>query len=253
MRETVKRFFTSQILESSSRIVTLDQRESHHLKDVLRLKEGERCFIFDALGNEWTGLVHSVARPGAIVITLVSPSALPIRKYRLTVAQGIPQRGKMDLLVEKASELGVDVLIPMVTERTMVRMDQARESQVLGRWEKIVQEARKQSRSRIPTRVVRSQSFSSVLANIEEPKQTYLFHPTAHENLFEQATKLRSLKRDRLPINVTVLIGPEGGFSKGECAEAQAKGLSMVRLGDTILKTDTAFISIVGILQLALS
>ena len=149
MARSLKRFFTPQILSSSVRTVALGEEESHHLKKVLRLKEGDSCLVFDSAGNEWLGKVVKNSGKKSAQVQLLEPTRNHNAvECELVIAQAIPQRSKMDVIVEKAAELGIPTLIPMISERTVVRIKKEDEPKVLARWAKIVSGARKQSCSR---------------------------------------------------------------------------------------------------------
>ncbi len=253
MSPALKRFFTSQILKSGTASVVLSQEESHHLRNVFRLATGERCLILDSAGHEWEGKIAFSDESKLARITLLKPIQNSfVQHYRLIIAQAIPQRGKMDLIVEKAAELGIDLLIPMITERTMVRMKQEAQQKVLGRWEKIIQAAQKQSHSRISTQVRGCQSFDQVLRDASDSKFSFLLHPSAQNTLPEVLNGLKLKISAESTGSIYVLIGPEGGFSPDEYEQAIKKGLAPVCLGGNILKTDTAFVAIASAFQFAL-
>ena len=252
--KTLKRFFTSQVLSPEIRTVRLDQKESHHLKNVLRLKQDDSCLVFDSSGNEWTGTVFFHERKCEVAIRLMGQLANPNKKkFSLAVAQAIPQRAKMDTIVEKAGELGVDLVIPMVTERTVVRMKKEEAEKARGRWLKIIQSARKQSRSSVATDVSEITSFESVLANHIKSGASYICHPGTEITLFDVINALRVGESSKRRTDVIIFIGPEGGFSDKEFRQAVAKGVQPVTFGKTILKSDTAFVAVVGAFQFGLS
>lgn len=254
MQPALKRFFTSQILEPDDRLIVLDPSEGHHLRKVLRLREGSSCVVFDRLGNEWSAVVAGFSSEGGAEVRLKSPIGGRCEKtYRLTVAQAIPQHGKMDFVVQKAAELEVDRLYPMITDRTIVRYAKKVEPRVMNRWVKIVQEARKQSRSRTHTQVLPPVTFEGILSETVDTEHAYLFHPSSEKSVLDVVVELRlELKKRPSPIDLTLLIGPEGGFSDREVKRAGEKGIGLVRLGHTILKADTAFLVSVGIFQAGL-
>ena len=253
MVRPLKRFFISQTLGSQSKAVTLSESESHHLQNVLRLALGDNCLVFDAAGHEWTGSVVLDKTKHVQIKLLTEHQKKSVKLYYLAIAQAIPHRGKMDGLVEKAAELGIDSIIPMITERTIVRMSAANQSKAHMRWLKIIQEARKQSHSDTLTEIVEPVDFHSVLERIQDQDAAFLFHPQAKQQITEVLSGLRSRLKEGAQTKITVLIGPEGGFTEGEMVKASKKGMQSVRLGESILKADTAFIAIASMFQFGLS
>ena len=250
MTRSLKRFFISQIPSDGTNKLVLSKSETHHLERVLRLKPDDECVVFDSAGHEWRSKIVSAGKNQPVELQLVEsfPSS-SVKASRLVVAQAIPQRAKMDTIVEKAAEIGISRLIPIVTERTIVRIKRDDEAQVLNRWMSIVQETRKQSHSRVATEVLAPKPFREVLSEIETDASIYLFDPRAEKTLPEILSNFkRSAKR-----SIYLFIGPEGGFSKVEYDFAVQRGAIVVKLGDTILKTDTAFVTIASVFALYLS
>ncbi len=245
-----KRFFSSEILSSRPKTILLDPDESHHLRHVLRLETRDHCLVFDREGNEWSGKVSGFSKSGQAEIELLNPmkraSASPIE---LVIAQAIPQRSKMDEIVEKAAELGVHQVVPLVTERTIVRIKKEDEAKVMARWSKIVQIAQKQCHSHVPTEVVKPVSFEKFLDSIEDRSLAFIFDPIAENGLRETLENLRQKIKNKTSVTITALIGPEGGFSEKEFKSAVSKGIQPVLLGETLLKTDTAFVTIASAFQ----
>ncbi len=250
MPRSFKRFFTSQTLDARLKELALAPEETHHLSHVLRLKSNDECTLFDSKGHEWRAKVIEIKNQSARIeliepIQEMSPSA-----RELVIAQAIPQRAKMDEMVEKAAELGVSRLIPIVTERTIVRVKVDDETRVFARWARILQEARKQSKSRIPTEISKPVAFKRLFEEVGVDELIFLFDPKADESFPDI---LNGLKKEKSERSVYVFIGPEGGFTENECKFAREKGARLVKLGNNILKTDTAFVVIASAFRLFLS
>lgn len=247
-----KRFFSSEALNSNThpRIILLDPDESHHLSHVLRLKTSDECLVFDKSGCEWSGKVSGFLKNGQAQIELLSliKHTVPNR-FRLVMAQAIPQRAKMDEIVEKAAELGVHQIVPLVTERTIVRIKKEDEAKVISRWQKIIQVAQKQCHSHAPTEVTKPITFEKFVESIPDKSFAYIFDPIAEIGLRETLENLRQKTKGKENVSITALVGPEGGFSEKEFQLAVSKGFQPALLGETLLKADTAFVAIASAFQ----
>lgn len=220
------------------------------MRHVLRLREEDACFVFDKSGNEWDGRVRSFTKNGQVEIKLLNATdrsaASPID---LVIAQAIPQRSKMDEIIEKGAELAVREIVPLVTERTIVRIKKEDEAKVMARWQKIIQVTQKQCHSHVPTAAAKPVTFEKFLSSIQEPSLAFIFDPIAETSLRETLDQLRSRIKGKSKVTITALIGPEGGFSEKEFKSATSKGIQPVLLGETLLKTDTAFVTIASAFQ----
>jgi 16S rRNA (uracil1498-N3)-methyltransferase len=238
-------------------LVELDPAETSHLKSTLRLKEGDRCRVTDGLGNEAVAQVKSFSAAGKCSLEIErmesgsEESSNPGLVLNLYV--GIPQRGKMDTLVEKAQELGVRRLQPLETERSVVKMAEAQKAKVLLRWQKIAREAAKQSGVSRLVHVDRPVGFREALGQIGAGETGVLFHPD--EGAIAYKDWIRSWQEESKgakggPGPLHFFIGPEGGFTDGEVRMALAGNLKKVHLGGTLLKVDTAFLAVVAVMKL---
>ncbi len=219
MTKALKRFLVSSLkdLNGSSReleraTVFLTPNETHHLRDVLRVKKGSECLLFDPEGNECVGRVESFQDDGSVEIKLVQPISHRENHLKLSVAQAIPQDRKMDDIVRKSAELGVHQLIPLETERTIVRMSQNQFQKVSHRWERILTQAAKQSRvSKLP-HVAPLISFKDLCSQLSSYDRAFILHPAL------KAKPIREVEIDNSD-HILLIIGPEGGFSDQELKE----------------------------------
>lgn len=198
--------------------------EFHHSIRVVRVRAGEEVELFDREGRAARGVVEAIERDRAII---VAGDALPSRESPLLMhlAMSVIQLEKFELVLQKATELGAASIVPMETERTEVRRE--RYQGKLERWNKILFEATKQSgRARIP-RLEPPLSFDDVLAR-----------PGA-KILFDADTEATTAERMN---EVTLLIGPEGGWSDDELRRARDFGCGFMRLGPRRLRAETAAI-----------
>ena len=245
MARPLKRFLVSSSL--GSRRVFLTPEETHHVKHVLRMKEGAFCLLFDREGNEFLSRLEHLRSDSRARATLIEPMSRRAQDWlELTVAQAIPQDRKMDEMVRKAAELGVFELIPMTTERTVVRMTDERFRKARARWSRIAEQSLKQSRLRKAPEIGHLSSFPALCSSASKYDHFFLFDPSGK--------RIREcIPFSPVPSKQTrflLAIGPEGGFSSLEVEQAKKAGAQIVRMGSGILKTDTAFVASVSFLRL---
>lgn len=234
------RFFHPLPLATGSEVV-LDPVAAGHAVRVLRLQAGAELTLFDGRGGEYaatllaTGKRGATARVGAHRAVEAEPGLV------ITLAQGLARGERMDLVVQKAVELGVSVLQPLITRHGQVRLDAARAAARRAHWQGVVRAACEQSgRNRLPE-VGAPQEFAAWIAT-----------PAAQEGLRlvldpGADTGLRTLEPPRGA--VALLVGPEGGLSDAELAQARAAGWQPVRLGARVLRTETAGLAAVAAVQ----
>lgn len=234
------RFFISsdQVTGSSISITGEDLR---HAAIVLRMKTGDELLLCDGHGSEYRAKIQAIDR-SEIRTEIVSRAKRELPSPRILLGQGIPKSDKMDLIVQKATELGVGSVVPLVTERTIVKIKD--ETKRIGRWQKICREAAMQSsRPDIP-KIEPVLAFPSYINSIQPDSDTLLLLP------WEEGTEpIKNVLRGRSGVKrVIVLIGPEGGFSEKEAAAAKEKGFNAVSLGPNILRTETAAIAVLSMI-----
>ncbi len=225
--------------ELSSNIVSITGDQARHLALVLRAKPSDMISIPDGNGYEYECRIVSVHKKEikAEVINKVPYSAeSPIS---ITLAQGISKGERMDIAIQKSTELGAVRIVPVVTKRT-----QARQTDKTERWRKIALSAAQQSgRDRVPE-IDESIQLEEFLASMTPGFSGIIFFEENRErDLKKVLSDLKGIKE------LTILIGPEGGFTKEEVASAKAKGFIETSLGPRILRTETAPITALSIIQ----
>ena len=241
------RFFISPEQVAGQRI-TLIGEDVRHIATVLRMKPRETLLLCDGKGMEYTATIVQVAK-NEIVTEIASESKRTIPSLRVTLGQGIPKFDKMDWIVQKAVELGVSRIIPLATERTIVKLKD--EQKRVLRWQKIAREAAMQSnRADIP-QVSPIVFFRDFLAPGSLPLAPSSFDPgsrTLKLLPWEEASEpiKNILHADREADDIVILIGPEGGFSSTEAESAKSRGFQLVSLGPNILRTETAALAVLS-------
>lgn len=220
--------------------VALDDRTAHHLTHVLRLKPGAALVVFNGKGGEYEATLGSMTR-GQPVAVNVARFIARSAESRLTVrlAQGISRGERMDYAVQKAVELGVAHIVPLVTEFCVVNIHKEREEKRMAHWRGIIITACEQcGRMRVPT-IAAPIRLHNWLAQAESDVRL-MFDPYATQRLTELP---------RPSANVTLLIGPEGGLSDKEAQAARNAGFMAVQLGPRMLRTETAPVAALSAVQ----
>ena len=229
------RFFIQHSQIQDGRLY-VEGADVNHIKNVLRMKPGDQVMASDGEGMQYLCALEAFERGLAwfrIVDTWKENREL---SSKLCLFQGLPKSDKMELIIQKATELGVYELVPMVTGRTVVRLDEKKAEKKNARWNAIAEAAAKQSgRSRIP-RVQEAMTFSEALAYAEALDVLLIPYEKA-EGM--EATR-QAIEGIRPGQSVGIFIGPEGGFEEAEVAQAMEKGAAPVTLGRRILRTETA-------------
>jgi len=226
-------------------IRTLDRKTRHYLKTVLRMKVGEPLRLFNGTGMEYEALIRVLETDGATV-EITKKRALPARPFSITLAQGLPKADKMDFIIQKATELGADRIIPFPAVRSVPRLTPERAEAKTTRWRKIALEAaRKCGRDQVPE-ISPLMPFADMLTAPDNAALKLLFWEE------ETGTGLREIMHAdacRDAQNFYVVVGPEGGFTEEEVEMARARGFISVSLGQQVLKVDTAALAVLSILH----
>ena len=211
-----------------------------HLLQVLRMREGQEIILFNGEdGIDYRAVLTETGRRQARARILSAGTPEPLPELRIHLALGISRGERMDLAIQKAVELGVSSIAPLVTERTQRKLTSERLEKKLRHWHRVVVSACEQSGRRRLPRLHVPQDLGSWL---KKPlPQTLLLDPEARQCLREL-----SCPEQRLGL----LIGPEGGFSEREINLAQEAGCTGVRLGPRILRTETAPLAAIAAIQI---
>jgi len=247
----LRRFFSVSAISKAGQEIVLEKDETRHLRDTLRLEVGERCLVTDGKGKEAEARIEGFFLDGRtrLILETVVASAGNTDKLVLKVYVAIVQKNKLDYLIEKSQELGVQEFIPLETERTAVKMSEQNQGKVLLRWNKIAQEAAKQSGSLDLMKINVPQSFKESLLAISRNETTAVFHPSESAIPFSDWTN-----RIQPCSSLHLFLGPEGGFSEKEISFAKnLPHCEAVSLGKRILKTDTAYLGVVSSLRFLFS
>ena len=237
----MSRFFVQKESIKANRI-SITGKEAHHILDVMRLKISDEVTLFDGTGREYTGVVKSIGRKSLEVEIKSVRTARNEAHYSVALIQSIPKREKMDYIVEKATELGVARIIPVTTERTIPEWNDAKKAAIVERWREIAKEAAKQcGRSDVPE-IVSIMEFNKAVT-------TAVYDLKLIAVLSDKAIKLKDALKSATGGNIVVAIGPEGDFTPEEAESALEAGFRIVSLGPRVLKSDTAALAVLSIIN----
>lgn len=229
---------------TQNRIVILDREQIHHLTDVLRLKREDVVSVFDGKSKEYECLIQKIAKDKVELAILRIKKPFLERDLTIGLACAIPKNVKMDYIIEKTTELGVDTIIPLITKRTVVELSPDKAASKLRRWQAITREASKQcGRIKLP-------EIKPVIKFEEAVKYIKEYDLAIIPNLQEKTRYIYDVLSKFKGKSVIAFIGPEGDFSEDEIALAKSNGCVTVSLGGLTLRVDTAAISVVSFLHL---
>lgn len=226
------RFFAdkSQFTETAVQILGDDVK---HISRVLRLKEGDQISVCDKDKTDYLCKISAVDKERVVADILEKFPNLNESNIEITLYQGLPKGDKMDLIIQKAVELGVVKIVPVVMKRTVVKLGNTESK--MQRWQRIADEASKQCMRGILPRVSEPVTFEEMLTTVRDDELTLL----PYEN--ENHTRLKTVLKDNLSAKeINIIIGPEGGFDEEEVFLATKQGINTVTLGPRIMRCETA-------------
>ena len=224
----------SQITDKT---VIIEGGDVNHIKNVLRMKPGEEIAVSNGQdGKEYRCGIVSIEEEKVICeLRFVKEDGLELSS-RVHLFQGLPKADKMELIIQKAVELGVYEIVPVETKRAVVKLDAKKAKQKTERWQAIAEAAAKQSKRRIVPQVSEPITFGQALKQAESMEVKLIPYELAEG--MERTKEVIS----HLPegADIAVFIGPEGGFEEAEIAKAKENGVEPITLGKRILRTETA-------------
>jgi len=233
------RFHTAQSL-SPGALITLEPEPSRHVARALRMRSGDELCVFDGKGTEAPATIRDVTRE-AVSVELGAVERIDRESpLAVTLAIALSRGDRMDTVVQKATELGVHRIQPLSSERTGVRLDAARLEKKRGHWERIAISACEQCGRNIIPRIDETLALADYLSGTGEggaDALRLLLHP---DDLTDKADEAAAPRQKERPVEVELLVGPEGGFSDGEVTTAKAAGFRSLQLGPRVLRTETA-------------
>lgn len=225
------------------RTVLIEGSDVNHIRNVLRMKTGDEISVSNGVDGREYRCEISALEEDRVVCTLCfireDGQELPVKVF---LFQGLPKADKMELILQKAVELGAYELIPVATERCVVKLDEKRSRTKQTRWQSIAEAAAKQSKRRIIPGVKPVMTFDQALEYAKEMDVKLIPYEMA-EGMGRTRELFQSLRKGQ---SLAVFIGPEGGFSGEEIEKAQKQGVIPVTLGKRILRTETAGMTVMS-------
>ncbi|MCD6298007.1 MAG: 16S rRNA (uracil(1498)-N(3))-methyltransferase [Deltaproteobacteria bacterium] len=240
----MRRFFVENI-DAKQASFSITGSEAKHIFRVLRMGPGDRFVLMDGKGARFLALIES-AGPQEVRVFLEKPLPEPSPSpVEITLCQGLLKSRKMDYLIQKTSELGVDCIIPFSSERTVVRLKKDRLPGRMKHWREIAQSSAKQSDRAVPAQIEGLVPFNELVAKWKEEDALKIV-------LWEEegSKDLKGLlRKSSIQKKVIGMVGPEGGFSRQEIEAAKDAGFVAASLGYRILRSETAAITTVAVVQ----
>ncbi|WP_394695461.1 16S rRNA (uracil(1498)-N(3))-methyltransferase [Pseudoxanthomonas japonensis] len=220
--------------------LALPETAANHLARVLRLREGDACVLFNGDGHDYDARLTAISKRGVVADIVVARAIDNESPLRVILLQGIARGEKMDLILQKATELGVAAIIPVMAERTEVKLNAERTEKRVAHWRSVIASACEQSgRARLPS-LSAPASLADAARDVGTGATKLTLDPTGDVAL--ATVEIASGA-------VVVAIGPEGGWSPRDRDTLSAAGFTGLRLGPRILRTETAGLAAIAALQ----
>ena len=234
----IPRIYTDQPLKEGSSI-HLSPTAAHYVANVLRMKAGRDMILFNGQGGEYTAVLNSVSKKTVSVSLINFVDINTESPLSIELGVCLIKADRMDWLIQKATELGVASISPLISEFTDTNLPADRYPKKIQHWRQIVENACQQCGRTVLPSIYSPQPLSQWLEQVEADSK-WVLHPY-------QATKLKPTG-DRVK-TIALLAGPEGGLSDGECALARQQQFTAICLGPRILRTETAPLAALSLLQ----
>ncbi len=213
--------------------ILVNSLESNHIMNSLRYKIGDQIIVSNEDDLEYTTKIIDYTK-GNLKLKIEEAKPLQKNKREITLVQGLCKGDKMDFIIQKATEMGIRKIIPVETMRTIVKLDDKKSMKKIERWQKIADEAAKQSNAPLIPEVSKVNTLRDIEQNIEKNTKYILLWEE------EKELKLSEVLKKTTEEKIVLIVGPEGGFDEREVNTLKEKGVYVVTLGEKILRTETA-------------
>ena len=245
------RFFVKNNQINNDKITIIDE-DVKHIKNVLRKQIGDKIEVCNQdTGNSYKCEIEIIAE-NEIETKIIEEQKNIREKIKVDIYQGLPKSDKMELIIQKNTEVGIKSIVPVIMERTVVKLDEKIASKKLERWQKIAEIAAKQSMRDIIPQIgnitklkdIDTTEFDAVLVAYENEE-----HNMLKTELQKLEKKIKSNNSSEQQYNIAIVIGPEGGISEKELGMLAEKNAKFVSLGKRILRTETVALNILSIIR----
>ena len=224
---------------SNQQTIQLSEQASRHLVSVLRATIGDEIILFDGSGTDYSAKISTISKKQVELCISDSVYADNESPLRISLFQAVSKGDRMDYAIQKSVELGVSEITPVISERTVVRIDDKRESKKIEHWKNIIISACEQSGRSVIPRLNPMIAFSELIKSIDT-SSSYILSPYGEVKISSLAKNSRHFQ---------ILVGPEGGFSESEISQAKMKSIIELCIGKRVLRTETAPVAVLAALQ----
>lgn len=240
------KFFTARENIKDTKLI-IDSEDANHIKKVLRIGVGDEITVCDGAGVDYTVRISDIGK-SAIECDILSKTKCDTEpSIKITLYQGLPKAAKMDYIIQKNTELGITKIVPAKLSRCVVKLDgKATEDKKCERWQKIANEAAKQSGRGVVPEIGNPMTIDEIINDVKNYDLVFIPYEC------EEETHLKDIVENTKDAKtISFIIGPEGGFDTAEIDKFKASGIKTITLGKRILRTETAAEAVVSMLMYA--
>ncbi|MBR0359541.1 MAG: 16S rRNA (uracil(1498)-N(3))-methyltransferase [Clostridia bacterium] len=240
------KFFTARENITDSQII-IDNEDANHIRKVLRLNTGDEITVCDGRGIDYTAVISEIGKNSIVCDIKDSKKCDTEPGVEITLYQGLPKAAKMDYIIQKNTELGICRVVPAKLSRCVVKLeDKSAEEKKIQRWQKIANEAAKQSGRGVIPEIAMPMTVDEIIDAVKDSDLVFVPYEC------ETKTRLRDIVEETPDAkHISFIIGPEGGFDVTEIERFKSAGIKTVTLGKRILRTETAAEAVVSMLMYA--
>lgn len=240
------RFYVEEEQISDNRI-KITGSDVNHIKNVLRMEIEEKVIVCNGQGMDYYSVIEEITKEEILLSILEIKPTQSELQGKIYLFQGVPKKDKMELIIQKAVELGVYEIIPVMMKRTVVKLeDKKKELKKLERWQSIAASAAKQSGRGIIPQITETKTLAEALKYGKDLECKIVPYENA-QGISKTRKIMSDLRHNSL---VGIFIGPEGGFEESEITQAVKEGYSPITLGKRILRTETAGLTVLSMIML---
>lgn len=243
----MRKFFVSsnQINENEIEILGDD---INHIKNVLRLPVGEKILICNQDNSQnYISKITKISKNSIICQILSEEKSTSESNIKIDIFQGLPKADKMELIIQKATELGANSFIPVVFKRTIVKIDEKDKNKKIERWQKIAEVAAKQSGRDIVPEIKNIENVKNICNLFKKYDIVLVAYECENKNSLKD--ELQKLKSNKNELKIAIVIGPEGGIDESEIEVFKNAGVKIITLGKRILRTETVALVMTAIIN----
>ena len=244
----MNRFFVDDPGAFSDRSVVITGEDVNHVKNVLRLKENDELIVSDGRGRDYHCRISGITNEEVVADICDICDNFSELSTEITLFQGFPKGDKMELIIQKTVELGVTRIVPVMTKRTVVKLDDKKAKKKTERYNMIAESAAKQSGRGMIPEVTMPVSFAEAVSMAEKLDMNIIPYEEA-EGVEYSRNIIKNIKGKK---SLGIFIGPEGGFAREEVEKVLDAGVSAITLGHRILRTETAGMAVISIIMFEL-